>query len=257
MSADKAKGSDLGSCESDGRTFFEPVAWAGFSGIATKEQFLKASEIAERELSDSAGYLICRSDKTLAEGRLAEDESAWKRNAPGKKENGGAFRHLESWYIASLCRFGFGKRAWKIFYDTLPAVCGEQDPYAYAAERFVYPEYVSGRDSIEHGRAGHTWLTGTAPTRQRVLIESIFGLESAYAGLSINPCVPGEWKTFSAYRKFRGSGFSVTYLNPCGVEKGVNRITVNGKEIKGSIIPAMYYDGREYSVEVLMGAGEA
>ena len=90
------------------------------------------------------------------------------------------FRHLESWYIASLCKFGYGDKAFDIFYKTLPFVCSEDDPYNYAAERFVYPEYVSGPDSNEYGRAGHTWLTGTAPTRHKTIMESVFGIQPVH-----------------------------------------------------------------------------
>jgi cellobiose phosphorylase len=244
---------DLGSTKTDGLTFFEPIAWAGFSGIAGKERFDACKKACERDLDDKYGIAICQSDKTLSQGKVPADTQGWKRNAPGKKENGGEFRHLESWYIASLCIFGYGEEAHDIYMKTLPALASKDDPYLYAAERFVYPEYVSGPASNDHGKAGHTWLTGTAPTRLNVLIDWIFGIRRSYGGLLIDPCVSSKWEKFSAVRTFRNTTFNISYSNPGGVNKGVKAIKVDGKEIGGNVIPLSYANGGNVSVEVLMG----
>ena len=244
---------DLGSSKTDGLTFFEPIAWAGFSGIADKARFDACKKVCERDIDDKYGIAICQSDRRLVEGKLPIDTQGWKRNAPGKKENGGEFRHLESWYIASLCIHGYGKEAHDIYIKTLPAVASKDDPYLYAAERFVYPEYVSGPASNDHGKAGHTWLTGTAPTRLNVLIDWIFGVRRRYNGLLIDPCVTSEWKKFSAVRTFRNTTFNINFSNPNGVQKGVKSIKVDGKEIEGNIIPLSFANGSNVSVEVLMG----
>jgi len=244
---------DLGCSKTDKLVFFEPIAWAGFSGIADKPRFDACKKVCEAALDDKYGVAICQGDKTLVSGKLPVDTQGWKRNAPGKKENGGEFRHLESWYIASLCIFGYGKEARDMYIKTLPAVASKDDPYLYAAERFVYPEYVSGPASNDHGKAGHTWLTGTAPTRLNVLIDWIFGIRRRYDGLLIDPCVSPEWKNFSAVRTFRGTTFSIRYGNPGGVQKGVKSITVNGNAIEGNVIPLSYADGGKVDVEVIMG----
>lgn len=253
LSPDPSKAPDLGSSKTDGVTFFEPIAWAGYSGIASAEQFEKTMAVLERDLDDTYGIAICQGDTVLTEGKLPLDYTAWKRNAPGKKENGGQFRHLESWYIASLCKYGYGKKAYNLYIKTLPAVASSHDPYNYAAERFVFPEYCSSPASNEHGRAGHTWLTGTAPTRLGVLIDFIFGLKRGYKGLEIDPCVTPEWTEFSAQRLFRETSFTINYSNPEAKEKGVREIRIDGKQIKGSVIPEEYYDRKNHIVDVLMG----
>jgi cellobiose phosphorylase len=244
---------DLGSSKTDKQVFFEPIAWAGFSGVANKARFDACKKVCEKELNDKYGIAICHSDKTLVKGKLPIDYQGWKRNAPGKKENGGEFRHLESWYIASLCIFGYGKEAHDVYIKTLPAVASEKDPYLYAAERFVYPEYVSGPASNDHGKAGHTWLTGTAPTRLNVLIDWIFGVRRQYKGLLIAPCVSPKWKRFSLIRKFRGTTFNINFFNPKGVQKGVKSIKVDGNEIEGNVIPLSFVNGGNVDVEVIMG----
>lgn len=243
----------VGSKNTDGITFFEPVSWAGMCGQATKEQFIKASNIAEKSLRAKGGFRICQADKTLIQKQLPKDYTAWKRNAPGKKENGGMFRHLESWYIASLCKFGFGDRAFEIFYETLPYICSEKDSYTYAAERFVYPEYVSGPDSSEYGRAGHTWLTGTAPTRHKVFLESMCGIFPDYTGLRINPCIPHTWDSYFVKRTIQNTIFEITIHNPLNIQQGECFITVDGVLLKSSIIPRSFYDGRTHQVTVRIG----
>jgi len=244
---------NLGCSKTDGLVFFEPIAWAGFSGIADKARFDLCKEVCERELDDKYGISICQGDKSLVLGKLPSDTQGWKRNAPGKKENGGQFRHLESWYIASLCIFGYGQEAHDVYMKTLPAVTSKDDPYLYAAERFVYPEYVSGAASNDHGKAGHTWLTGTAPTRLNVLIDWIFGVRRDYDGLLIDPCVASEWKEFSAVRTFRNTTFKISFKNPDGVNSGAKSVSVDGKVIDGNKIPLSYANGGEVDVLVIMG----
>lgn len=244
---------DLGNSKTDGFTFFEPISWSGYSGLADKARFDKCMASCEKDLYDKYGVSICQGDKVMSKGLLPEDGQAWKRNAPGKKENGGQFRHLESWYIASLCRFGYGKKAHDLLIATLPCVASKDDPYNYAAERFVYPEYCSGPASNDHGKAGHTWLTGTAPTRLNVITEWVYGVRRMYSGLLIDPCVTPEWKSFSAVRTFRGTKFDISYDNSAGVEKGVKSLTVNEKTMDGNVIPLSFCSGGTVSVKVVMG----
>ncbi|MBR2281960.1 MAG: hypothetical protein IJ863_04990 [Spirochaetales bacterium] len=253
VSPDGDRSKDVGSADSDGRLFLEPTSWALFSNAVSIEEFRASQAVVERKLAAKGGIALCTADFTLSKGKAPVDYTAFKRNAPGKKENGSFFRHTESWFIASLCYAGEGTKAWKYFYSTLPAVCSKDDPFNYAAEPFVFPEYVCSPASRDYGRAGHTWLTGTAPTRERVLCENIFGIRPTYTGLEIDPCVPSGWKSFTAVRNFRGTEFSIRYNNPLKVERGVKSISVDGKDIDGNIIPLSVCDGKKHFIEVRMG----
>ena len=244
---------DVGSSLTDHLVFLEPIAWAGFSGIADKARFDICKAACERELDDKYGIAMCQGDRTLSDGHLPHDTQGWKRNGIGKKENGGEFRHLESWYIASLCAFGYGQDAHDIFMKTLPAVASQDDPYLYAAERFVYPEYVASPASSDHGRASHTWLTGTAPTRLNVLIDWIFGVRCQYDGLLIDPCVTPGWQHFQVTRTFRGTTFHIDFTNPGGGQRGVKSITADGQPITGNLIPLSCVTGGTVQVDVVMG----
>ncbi len=147
---------DLGSSETDGNVFLSPISWSGFSGIADKERFDTCMKVCDEVLDNKYGVRLCIGDSAMAEGKLPKDFQVWKRNCVGRKENGSNFRHLESWYIASLAKFGYGEKACDLFLKTLPSNCSKEDPYNYSAEGFVYPEYVAGPDSNAYGKAGHT-----------------------------------------------------------------------------------------------------
>jgi len=244
---------DLGSSRTDKLVFLEPISWAGFSGIADAARFDLCKKACERALDDKFGIALCQGDRTLADGKLPIDIQGWKRNAIGKKENGGEFRHPESWYIASLCAFGYGQEAHDVFMKTLPAVASQDDPFGYAAEPFVLPEYVASPASSEHGRAGHTWLTGAAPTRLNVLFDWILGIRCQYDGLLIDPCVAPDWKHFFASRSYRGTTFNITYENPDGVQKGVKSISVNGQKLASNLVPLSFATGGQVDVVVVMG----
>ena len=253
VSPDGDRSNDVGSADSDGRLFLEPTAWALFSESVSVDAFKASQARVEKELAAKGGIGLCTADYTLSKGKPPVDYTAFKRNAPGKKENGSFFRHAESWFIASLCYAGEGDKAWDYFYNTLPAVCAKNDPFNYSAEPFVYPEYVCSPASNDYGKAGHTWLTGSAPTRERVLCENIFGIRPCYDGLLIDPCVPSSWKSFFAFRIFRDTEFSIRYINPSKVQHGVAAVIVDGVRIEGNTIPLTLCDGGKHFVEVRMG----
>ncbi|HUW55406.1 MAG TPA: glycosyl hydrolase family 65 protein, partial [Planctomycetota bacterium] len=80
----------------------------------------------------------------------------------------------------------------------------------------------------------------------------ILGLKPTHSGLRIDPCVPKTWKKWEVKRKFRGATLNIHVKNPDGVQKGVVRVTVDGEEIDGNVVPVQP-EGTVHEVEVLMG----
>ena len=72
-------------------------------------------------------------------------------------------------------------------------------------------------------------------------------------GLMLDPCIPTYWDGFSATRKFRGFTIDIEVKNPNKVNKGVSKITLNGEEIKGNIIPEVKLQAGENSVVCVLG----
>jgi len=77
------------------------------------------------------------------------------------------------------------------------------------------------------------------------------GCKPDYDGLKIDPCIPKAWDGYKVTRYFRGSTYEITVKNPNHVSKGVAKITVDGNEISGNILP-VFNDGKTHKVEVIM-----
>jgi cellobiose phosphorylase len=56
--------------------------------------------------------------------------------------------------------------------------------------------------------------------------------------LIVDPCIPRDWKRFTATRRFRGKTVMIDVRNPHGAEKGVKSLTLNGEVLRGNLIPA-------------------
>jgi cellobiose phosphorylase len=156
------------------------------------------------------------------------------RCVPGKKENGAVFCHAAAWAVLAECLLGRGGRAFAYFKKLLP---DRVDSATFAAEPYVYSQYVTSDEHETAGRASHSWQTGTAAWMFRVGYDHILGIRPSYAGLVVDPVIPRAWKGFRAERVFRGARYIVEVGNPDGVETGVRSVLVDGRPHNGPIAP--------------------
>lgn len=119
---------------------------------------------------------------------------------------------------------GFARRQKKIKIDT------------YRCEPYCFAQTISGKDAVFPGEAKNSWLTGTASWAFIAMTQHILGIRPAFEGLLIDPCIPSFWRGFKVRRRFRGINYDIEVSNPNGVCKGVKRLEVNGKVIKGNLI---------------------
>ncbi|MCQ2195707.1 MAG: glycosyl transferase, partial [Paludibacteraceae bacterium] len=112
-------------------------------------------------------------------------------------------------------------------------------------------QMVAGKDAAKPGEGKNSWLTGTAAWMWLTVSQYLLGIKPSYKGLEINPCLPSDMKSYSVNRKFRDADYSITVI-PNGVQKGVKKLIVNGKEIAGNVVP-MQPAGSKTVVEVIMG----
>lgn len=245
---------DLGSSKNDtAKIFLEPQTFGINCGITTQEQSENILGAVKKYLDSDFGSMLCYPVFTDLADKDILPKKTWniEKEPPAMKENGGIFMHLNAWLVQSFCIAGHGTDAVNQYLKNLPEnLSSDQD--RYMSEPYVYPEYVRGKGIKSHGRGGHTWLTGTAPTMHMALTEYIFGLLPDYKGLQIDPCVSPEWKDFSITRNFRGNTLEIKIKNPDGVEKGVKEITVDGKKINSNVV-VVEGTGKTIPVEVVMG----
>jgi len=138
--------------------------------------------------------------------------------------------------VLAEAELGHGGRAYDVYRRTCPAYIIDQK--LHHTEPYVYSQMVAGPYAPRFGQAKNSWLTGTAAWTFYAASQGILGIKPEYDGLRIDPCLPAELNDVTITRKFRGSTYHIHIRNLSGDEKGKLTLTVDGKAIDGSIIPA-------------------
>ena len=234
-------------CE-EGQIFIEPQGFCVFAGIGVEEGLAeKALDSVKERLDTKYGIMILNPAYTRYYLNLGEISSY----PPGYKENAGIFCHNNPWVSIAETVIGRGNRAFEIYKKTCPSYI-EDISEIHRTEPYVYSQMVAGRDAPRHGEAKNSWLTGTAAWTFWNVSQAILGVQPSYEGLCINPCIPEDFGDFSLVREYRGAKYYIDVKNPGHVQKGVEKIVVDGKEYEGCCIPAE--EGKsEYHVTVFMG----
>ena len=118
------------------------------------------------------------------------------------------------------------------------------------AEPYSYCQFVVGSAHPAFGRARHPFMTGSAGWSYFAATQYMLGVRPGFDELMIDPCVPGAWREFSIRRVWRGALYEIRVVNPDGVQRGVRRLSVDGREVSRiKALPA----GASCRVEVEMG----
>ena len=91
-----------------------------------------------------------------------------------------------------------------------------------------------------------TWCNATTQWVVKSLVNFVFGLKPRLDGLTIDPCLPPDWKTCGITKIFRGCTYDITYHQDAGTD--TPRITADGAPVEGGVLP--YRDGARICVEV-------
>ena len=239
---DREEGADPKAAE---RIFLESNVWAVLSGAAAPERARGAMDAVERFLYTDYGLLLNAPGFPAAEG----ESGLAGRDYPGVRENGAILSHSNPWAWAAECVLGRGDRAMK-YYD---ALCPARYNYIAdlrRAEPYSYCQFIMGRDHPLHGRANNPWLTGAAGWAYYAVTQYILGIRPGYDCLRIDPCIPRDWKGFSATRRWRGAEYRITVKNLSGVEKGAILILQDGCSVE-AVKPVSA--GSVSLVDVVMG----
>ena len=235
-------------CE-EGQIFIEPQGFCVLAGVGVKEGLAeKALNSVKEKLDTRYGIMILQPAYTKYHLELGEVSSY----PPGYKENAGIFCHNNPWVSIAETVIGRGDRAFEIYKKTCPAYI-EDISEIHRTEPYVYSQMVAGADAPRHGEAKNSWLTGTAAWTFVNVSQYILGVYPTHTGLQVNPCVPSGFGDFDLVRTYRGVNYHVSVKNPAGVQKGVSKIIVDGKELVGTSIIPYEADKKDVNVEVVMG----
>lgn len=244
-----ANGRKIGTQEDiEGRVHLESNAWAVLSGAADEKKADMALDAIDEYLYTPYGLLLNTPSYTKP-----DDEIGFvTRVYPGLKENGAVFSHPNPWAWAAACMRGRGDLAVK-FYDALCPYFQNDKIEIREAEPYSYCQFIAGKDHSAYGRARHPFMTGSGGWSYFAATRYILGVRPDYECLTVDPCIPAEWKEFRAVRVFRGAEYDIRVSNPEGVMKGVKEIRVDGECVdRIAVMPA----GSRHIVEITMGKAD-
>jgi cellobiose phosphorylase len=238
----------LGSRENtEGKIFLMPNNWAVISGITDDDRARQAMDSVTKFLFEKYGTLL--NFPAFTEPR--QDIGYVTRYAPGLRENGGVYTHAATWSVWAYTLIGQPELA----YEAYRRICSpnrSDDIDTYKAEPYVTPGNIDGPLSEYYGRGGWTWYTGSSQWLHRVATHWILGVRPQVDGLLVDPSIPSDWEGFTVRRKFRNAFYHIEVKNPGHVNKGVKSLFVDGKSVKGQVIP-VFDDGNEHLVEIILG----
>jgi cyclic beta-1,2-glucan synthetase len=91
------------------------------------------------------------------------------------------------------------------------------------------------------GQGGWTWYTGAAAWFYRVVLHDMLGLRVEDRDgrdiLIVEPCIPKSWPSYEMTMRRNGSTWRIRVENPRGVNSGVARVTLDGKDVPGREVP--------------------
>lgn len=240
-----SKGRKIGTKEdAEGKVHLESNSWAVLSGAADNEKADMALKAIDEYLYTPFGLLLNTPSYTVPD----EDIGFVTRVYPGLKENGAIFSHPNPWAWAAACIRGRGDLAMK-FYDALCPYLQNDKIETREAEPYSYCQFIAGKDHSAFGRARHPFMTGSGGWSYFAATRYILGIRPDYDCLQVDPCIPSDWKEFTAVRIFRGAEYHIKVNNPHASMKGVKEIRVDGcLTDKIKVMPA----GSKHTVEITM-----
>jgi cellobiose phosphorylase len=227
-------------------------SWAVIAGLGDGERAQQALRSSEERLIQTESALMRLLSPPFDR---AEPDPGYIRAYPnGIRENGGQYTHGVLWTVHALTLLGEGDRAVALLSllnpihhaSTREGVERYQvEPYVVAADIYDAPGHV--------GRGGWTWYTGAASWMYRVAVERILGVRREGMELVVDPCIARAWRGYEmTYRDGEGE-VHIVVENPDGIEHGVRRVEIDGREAPGGRIPLTGAAGcRE--VRVVMGS---
>ena len=225
-------------------------SWGVISGAADNDKKYISMESLENLLVDKENGLIKLLDPPFEKTKI--EPGYIKAYLPGVRENGGQYTHAAMWAIMAFAKLGFGDKATEYYTMINPIEHSRTKDSAkkYKVEPYVIPADIYEAKGLE-GRGGWTWYTGSSSWFCKIGLENILGLNIKNEILTLNPCIPKDWKEYSIRYKFRNSIYNIKVKNPEGKNTGVQEIFLNGNKQEELHIK-LVDNGNVNEVEVVM-----
>ncbi len=233
-------------------------AWAVISGAGDPARAARALDSVDEHLVRWEDGLVALLSPPF--DRMAEDPGYIKGYVPGVRENGGQYTHAAMWVALAWLMRGDGEGALDILDLVNPVnrsltagdvACYRVEPYVVVADVYSAKPHV--------GRGGWTWYTGSASWFFTVATQHLLGIRTTSGPdgtpcLVVDPTIPKAWPSFDATYRRGATSWSIHVENPRGVDRGVDRVEVDGEHAVDGLIP-LVDDGERHEVRVTMLGG--
>ena len=217
------------------RIFLNCQSWAVIAQIADANQVKRAFESVEKLLVNQAGYL-CYGPATYN-----EYDPNIGRISIGSSETDSVYVHAVTFKILADLMCGNADRAYETIEKITPAV-RKLPAGVSGAEPFCYVNSFAGNGWPKPGWNTAGWFTGAATWMLQIIIEWFFGARAEYEGLKISPCLPSTWGKARLIRHIRNTSYDITITKPIGICTGKVELELDGKKVKGDILPYLSDD---------------
>lgn len=227
-------------------------SWGMISGAAEPGRATRAMAAVYEQLVRRADGLVLLLAPPF--DHMPKDPGYIKGYVPGIRENGGQYTHAAVWTLLAFAALGDGDKAGEVFRMLNPIhhTTSRSGVQRYKVEPYVMPGDVYG----EHphvGRGGWTWYTGSAGWFYRAGIEWILGFRVRGTILSLDPCIPRNWPSYSIRFRYHSAVYKVLVENPRGVCRGVATVEFDGNAVPSPANIPLADDGKEHQVVVILG----
>ncbi len=226
-------GLKFGSKENDeGSIFLNPQSWAVLSEHAVDDRAQQIMDQVDKYLSTEFGVALLDPPYEKTEHSVVKAPLFNK----GMKENAAIFCHTQGWAVMAQAMLGNGNRAYQYYRSYLPSAYNDKAEIR-ETEPYVYAQTTNSKYNMRFGSSRNPWLSGTTTWAYYAAAQYILGIRPDYFGLIIDPCIPSEWKEFTAERIFQGKKINIKVENPQGKQKGVTKLVLNNVSMEGNQIP--------------------
>lgn len=223
-------------------------SWSVISGAADPNRASAAMEALYQHLVRSDDGLILLLNPPF--DRTMSDPGYIKGYQPGIRENGGQYTHASIWAIWAFAELGQGDRVAELFKLINPIYHSEtpEKIARYRVEPYVVPADVYSA-SHQIGRGGWTWYTGSAGWMVRLVVEKILGLQREGNHLTINPCIPKDWREYEVRYCFGAAIYHIRLVNLQGAKDSEIKLTLDGSSLHSKTL-LLSDDGGEHTVHI-------
>ncbi|MEP7145316.1 MAG: cyclic beta 1-2 glucan synthetase, partial [Ferruginibacter sp.] len=223
-------------------------SWSVLSKAGDRKRTAIAMESADKYLVNKENKIIQLFEPPFNKSDM--NPGYIKGYVPGVRENGGQYTHAAVWLTMAFAAMGNKQKTWELLQMINPVNHGN-DPASvaeYKVEPYVIAADVYG-ETLNKGRGGWTWYTGSAGWMFQLIVDSFIGLKREGATLHFIPCIPPEWQSVNIQYRYESSLYKITYLQSSEENGQAIKVLLDGKLQPGDSI-SLADDGLEHEVMV-------